>query len=303
MKMADANKNLTKPKNLISTLSNRTLYIRETSSYWQGMESAGTVPPRNILLFTRLHKNSLIAGALCSPQHHRFALVMNFKSDGTLYLDDQQLQLPENSFTFIFPFQTHYYSNLKNDDLRWLFITFELEEYQRFEPLRFSVNSINEKLLQLLNDIVDDWQEERTGIGYALGRLLETCLRNANDSSAPRQIPSHVGTNNSIIQRVHQVIHQAEFRDWRIEYLAHNLSMSAGHLRSCFREETSMSLGNYLRMIRMNRAAGLLANSKKRVLEIADACGFSSPYAFSRAFSQYMEVSPREYRKRHRQER
>jgi transcriptional regulator GlxA family with amidase domain len=61
-----------------------------------------------------------------------------------------------------------------------------------------------------------------------------------------------------------------------------------------------VSIGRHLRRLRLERACGLLRLGPQRVSEIAEQCGFSSIYSFSRAFRTTYGVSPLVYRHRGR---
>ena len=78
--------------------------------------------------------------------------------------------------------------------------------------------------------------------------------------------------------------------------MARSLGISPSHLRARFRASCGVSLGRHLRRLRLEKACGLLRLSQNRVTEIADLCGFSSIYSFSRAFRSAYGVSPMAYR-------
>ncbi len=75
------------------------------------------------------------------------------------------------------------------------------------------------------------------------------------------------------------------------------LGISASHLRTRFRESCGVTIGKHVRRLRLEKARGLLRLSTRRVSEIAEMCGFSSVYTFSRAFHAAYSVAPLEYRK------
>jgi AraC-like DNA-binding protein len=56
-------------------------------------------------------------------------------------------------------------------------------------------------------------------------------------------------------------------------------------------------LGHYHLRLRMQNAARLLDSSVRSVQEVAEACGYSDSYYFSRLFKQIMGLSPRNYRR------
>lgn len=80
--------------------------------------------------------------------------------------------------------------------------------------------------------------------------------------------------------------------------LLSNLSVS--HFRSLFKSTYKTSPMNYIQTLRIGKAKQLLINSQYSVSQIADACGFSSLYSFSRAFKSTVGMSPSEYSKENR---
>ena len=65
-----------------------------------------------------------------------------------------------------------------------------------------------------------------------------------------------------------------------------------------FREETGLSVNDYMKCAKVERAKVLLRNTEQSVQEIADALGFSSRSHFSQSFKQVAGCSPAEYRAR-----
>ncbi|MFE5318293.1 AraC family transcriptional regulator [Paenibacillus sp. NPDC056579] len=74
----------------------------------------------------------------------------------------------------------------------------------------------------------------------------------------------------------------------------------AGVHRSHFYNEFNRLLGmspmQYLMKLRMERASGMLKNTRLSVTEISLSCGYLDLYSFSRAFYNYYGLSPSEYR-------
>jgi AraC-like DNA-binding protein len=60
------------------------------------------------------------------------------------------------------------------------------------------------------------------------------------------------------------------------------------------------TLSKEIAKLRAERAKTSLADTNQRVAEIALAVGFSDPTVFSRAFKNWTEQSPQEYRRTHR---
>jgi len=64
--------------------------------------------------------------------------------------------------------------------------------------------------------------------------------------------------------------------------------------------EEGTTLSKEIAKLRAERAKTSLADTNQRVAEIALAVGFSDPTVFSRAFKNWTEQSPQEYRRTHR---
>ena len=56
----------------------------------------------------------------------------------------------------------------------------------------------------------------------------------------------------------------------------------------------------YILQLRISVAKNYLESSNKNITEIADAVGYDNPLYFSRLFTKYTGMSPKEYRSRFR---
>lgn len=80
--------------------------------------------------------------------------------------------------------------------------------------------------------------------------------------------------------------------------LARAAAVSQGHLCRLFRAEVGHAPLQALRLMRVDRAAALLARTNLRIKAVADQFGFESQFHFSRCFREAYGCSPREFRKR-----
>jgi AraC-like DNA-binding protein len=83
-----------------------------------------------------------------------------------------------------------------------------------------------------------------------------------------------------------------------LEELADAAYVTPEHLCRLFRASTGKSPAETVRLARLDRAATMLARSNYSIAEIAELCGFASPFHFSRRFHQAFGQSPRAIRKR-----
>lgn len=75
------------------------------------------------------------------------------------------------------------------------------------------------------------------------------------------------------------------------------VGVDPSHLARVFRREHDISVGTYLRRLRLDRAAARLAGSRDSVARIAMDEGFADQSHFTRAFKRHTGVTPARYRR------
>ena len=79
--------------------------------------------------------------------------------------------------------------------------------------------------------------------------------------------------------------------------IAESVSISAFHFQRAFSMMAEMSPAEYLRNRRLSKAGEELANGEVSVIDVALKYGYDSPESFTKAFSRFHGVSPRQVRK------
>jgi len=80
--------------------------------------------------------------------------------------------------------------------------------------------------------------------------------------------------------------------------IARNAGMSIPHFSAMFQRCFHVSPLAYHKRIRMDYAKHLLRDKNLQISEIAEQCGFSDLYSFSRAFKRHFGMSPSDMRKK-----
>ena len=103
---------------------------------------------------------------------------------------------------------------------------------------------------------------------------------------------------------VHAGIHRVQ--DWlienmvektTIEALAKLVNMSARNLTRIFRKVTGISINDFRRLLRLEKAHQLLQQTNLTIEHIAQQCGFENPRQFRRVFKKEKGVLPSTFRK------
>ena len=82
------------------------------------------------------------------------------------------------------------------------------------------------------------------------------------------------------------------------ETLARILNMAPNSFARLFKQQTGFTPQSYIRKTRIENACRLLHHSEASISSIAEECGFSDRYYFTRVFSEVTKVSPALYRKK-----
>ena len=81
-----------------------------------------------------------------------------------------------------------------------------------------------------------------------------------------------------------------------IKQIADNVHVSESHLRRLFINDLGLSPMEYLQSCRIDHAKELLLYGPESLSSIAEACGYSSLFYFSKIFKRAVGVSPTEFR-------
>lgn len=88
--------------------------------------------------------------------------------------------------------------------------------------------------------------------------------------------------------------------DFNVEALADEVGLSRVQLHRRVKDITGITVGEFLRNLRMKQAAELLAKGDVTVSQVTYAVGMSNPTHFTTAFKKYFGVTPTEYLNKHK---
>lgn len=145
---------------------------------------------------------------------------------------------------------------------------------------------------------------------YSLGDSYIQSAESARTQSELNVLPRMM--YDDFIRRVHnrqanpawssQIQQCVDYIDTHLEHkivaadLARRVGYTEYYLTRKFKEETGMSVSNYVRQAKVNHAKVLLRNTQEPVQEIAEQLGFGTRNYFSHVFQEVTGVTPMEYR-------
>ena len=258
-----------------------------------GKRVAPLALPDNIVCFCRRSATDLNRPQRGRALHHRFVLILALETAVTVAVDDRAIRLNANEGLLVLPFQFHDYIQPTREELRWLFVTFDMIDAAPLQVLRFRPFVITQVVRQTCAELVEAYLTR--GEGDLSSLLLSVLLQRIRQAEPILRRHHKPPVAPGLIMQVNQLA-QNKDEPLSVKEIARSLGISASHLRARFRASCGVSLGRHLRRLRLEKACGLLRLSQRRVTEIAELCSFTSIYSFSRAFHTAYGVSPMAYR-------
>lgn len=258
-----------------------------------GKRAAPLALPDNIICFSRRSATDLNRPQRGRALHHRFVLIFALETAVTVAVDDRAIRLNPEEGLLVLPFQFHDYIEPEQEDLRWLFVTFDMIDAVPLQALRFRPFVITPMVRQTAAELVEAYLTR--GEGDLTSLLLSVLLQRIRQAEPILRRHLKPALAPGLIMQVNQLA-QSNEEPLSVKEIARSLGISASHLRARFRASCGVSLGRHLRRLRLEKACGLLRLTQRRVTEIAELCNFTSIYSFSRAFHTAYGVSPMAYR-------
>ena len=107
--------------------------------------------------------------------------------------------------------------------------------------------------------------------------------------------------DSQFIEKLHKVIEKnIDNPNFSPPSLASDMAMSKMQLYRKVSALTNQTVYNYIRSVRMNRAAKLLLTTDMQIAEVAMSVGFTEPSNFTKCFNREFNQSPSNFVKANR---
>lgn len=100
------------------------------------------------------------------------------------------------------------------------------------------------------------------------------------------------------VRRALTLMHERSAHPWTLDELAQQAGVSRTTLAERFRDAMGDTPLNHLRVLRMQRAMRLLAETDRKLEAVATEVGYQDPFSFSKVFKRTVGVSPKAFRLR-----
>lgn len=136
----------------------------------------------------------------------------------------------------------------------------------------------------------------KTMIKLSLTQLLLRIYRKTTSEQTADPILFSSQKQTSV-SRVLHYLNQNYTENVSLDDLSKTLHLNKYYICHSFKETTGYTISNYVIRKRVAEAKKLLLSTDAPILSISETLGFNTPVYFSRAFKQYVGVSPQLFRK------
>ena len=232
--------------------------------------------------------------------------VLHYITEGKGYLEykEQKIPLQKGDFFLLIPGEvTYYFADTQTPwSYYWLGISgIKAQEYFNLSSIHDTayLRSPHTKALgKFIRTIVKDAErldESKASQLHVISQLFE--LMHQLNAVSPNLDQETISPSQKLYREAKHLIDIGyNSQAISIQYIADKLRVHRSYLSSIFKDFHKISPKEYLLEVRMNRAKELLENTDQPIKIIAYSVGYLDPLHFSKAFRQYYDCSPSQYR-------
>jgi AraC-like DNA-binding protein len=273
---------------------------QEPSDYYNGLDLADRIISRRILMFERNTRQTLQQKHITNRMHHRYVLMIAVETAGEVSVDGKTLRLEPLQALLILPYQFHHYLDLESDQLRWIFVTFELEQGgASLRGLSHRVLQLDAAIEQTLVRLIQEWRLPARGqkpaillpvVDQLLGQLFEL----GRIVEPRREHQEH--SKESWVSQVENLLIQSIQSNWTLDQVAQRIGLSERQMRTRFEVATGVSLKDYRSDYQLHQVMALMRDSKLSLADISELTGFQSQPVFNRFIRRMTGLTPSKFR-------
>jgi YesN/AraC family two-component response regulator len=147
---------------------------------------------------------------------------------------------------------------------------------------------VTEELIQLIKQFQYIWLQKGSGWELETSGLFLMILNHLREPK--------LNESNLYIQQIKHFIIEHFSEHLTVDFIASQIGLNPVYCGALFKANQNISILEFIRKCRVEQASSLLHYSGLTISEIAENCGFTDVYMFSKTFKKYFGKSPKHYR-------
>ena len=225
--------------------------------------------------------------------HSCYECVFYMEGEGAISVEKDVYTYKGPTLTVIAPNVLH--DEKTNQKSKLFIVLFEIDDDSLFKSFNFYKldDNTSKELIRLFEQLIEEEKEK--------GPLYQEVISSIFSVGLYRTIRKHIGikvsANKELVERTKNYVKENYRQDIDFEKIASNFGYSFDRFRHIFKQETGISIHQYLLNCRLYASKQLLLNPNITVKEIARQCGFDSVVHFNNFFKLRMNTTPLQFRK------
>lgn len=235
-----------------------------------------------------------------------FELTLVTAGSGVVLTNGDPCEVTPRDIYLSFPGDIHEIRAAENEKLEYDYLSLFTDDAEMSESLEMMIRQnrdsasrrfCDEKISFLVNCALAEFTKRREYSDELLsGIFRQIMIYLIRDFSDIAQETADVSDARILCLQLMNHIDAHIYSSESLSETAEKFNYNYSYLSSLFRKTTGKNLSDYYRERKMETAKVLLLENRKKINEISQMLGYSSPFAFSRAFTKTFGVSPKEFR-------
>lgn len=236
------------------------------------------------------------------PDGYDHYLLLLVKSQAVFRFSEKLIHIPSNTLVLYdrkYPHQYNAYEGPYKDD--WIHFECCEPEYDFLQlPTNQPIFLTNTHSLSDITDMLaTEFFSNNLFKEQTIDHLMQMLFAKAKEAQlSQRDYVAHTKLYDNMVL-LRRDIYSNPQREWTIERMAKELSLSSGHLQKVYKDLFSVSCMAEVIESRINRSKELLISSGLLVYEVAEQCGYKTEVHFMRQFKKSVGMTPSAFRKLH----
>ncbi len=228
-------------------------------------------------------------------------VLLIIKTEAFFILNGERIVAPKDSVIAYKKGTPQIYGAAKDKFINdWIHFELDKNEYDELKSLGVEFDTIlqthNSSILSsLIKSVFYELYSNNLYSDDSVSLFLRLILLKLAESRKT-PVPSGEGIYYEALSKLRSDIYSYPDKDWSIESICLNLSISRSHLHHLYKTTFNTTISTDILTSRIEYAKYLLFSTDIQIKEISELCGYKNDVHFMRTFKRVLGITPTEYR-------